>query len=490
MVEEVEEGSLDVEVREEAIVGTVEKWLNNSASRFLLRWISGSSENGKILDTALKNYAYEEIDLDMSLKERLSSKLVGFFIDRGSEIFDVDPEEMRKSLRDPVIRRGISNVLEGIGEYGVNKPYTGIAPFLVVWDYTWRCNLKCKHCYEDAGKDRGEELTTEEAKEVIDRFKEAGVVAIAFSGGEPLVRDDFFEVAKYAKDQGFFVSTATNGTLITEEVAKKMKNVLDYVEISLDGFEETHDEFRGVEGAWERTCKGIKNCVAEDIDTCVALTATRYNIDEIPDLIDFAKDDLGARKVINFNYIPVRRGEGIIEEDLSPDERMDILKDLYSRTIDEDCPLTCYSTAPQYSVVSWEYAHGPSIATHFTNDAALKALRGKTKILSEFLGGCGAGRLYCGLEPNGDVQPCVFIPIKIGNIREQKLREIWSESDVLGKLRRREELEGCGDCEYSYICGGCRARALAYYDDLQGPDPGCPHNQEYWDELQERYDSS
>jgi len=110
-------------------------------------------------------------------------------------------------------------------------------------------------------------------------------------------------------------------------------------------------------------------------------------------------------------------------------------------------------------------------------------LKGRTKSLTEFIGGCGAGRLYCGMEPNGDIEPCVFIPIKVGNIKEQRLIDIWRNSPILKQIRNRDSFKGCGECEYKYICGGCRARAYAYFNDLQGPDPGCRLNERYWREI-------
>jgi len=218
----------------------------------------------------------------------------------------------------------------------------------------------------------------------------------------------------------------------------------------------------------------------------VALTATHYNLEEIPELIKYVEKELGAKKAIVFNFIPVRKGREIIDQDLTPDERWSLLEDLYSKLLDENNSMTLYSTAPQYAAVSWEFAHGPAIATHFTNQASMEALRGRTKALAQFLGGCGAGTLYCALEPNGDVEPCVFIPITIGNIKDQPLGWIWRNSEVLEKIRNRDEFEGCGDCEYKYICGGCRARAYAYYGDLQGPDPSCPENEKYWGKLKNK----
>ncbi|MEM2299729.1 MAG: radical SAM protein [Candidatus Hadarchaeales archaeon] len=487
-------GSVESQVgREEVIVQSVQRWLNNPLSRFALRFVCGKSrKGGSRLDKAIRAYIGEKTDAD--IRDRLASIVVKTVIKRGATAFGYPEEELKKYLKDPVIRRGMVNVLEGIAKFGAERPFTSASPFLVVWNYTRACNLWCKHCYENAGGGQAsDELTTEEAKRVIDQFEEAGVVAIAFSGGEPLVRKDIWEVAGYAKEKGFFVSMATNGTLITPDVAKKVKEIFDYVEISLDGMEKTHDEFRGIPGVWRKTCEGIKNCVAEGIDTCVAITATKMNYREIPQLVDFAEKELGVKRVIIFNYVPVGRGKEIVEQDLEPEEREELLKFLYLKMINSNDGLICYSTAPQYSVVSLKFAcglygnvvsaYGGIVATHFTSEGLLQALRGKTESLADFLGGCGAGRLYCGLEPNGDITPCVFMPIKLGNIKTDDLKEIWEKSEVLWKLRNRNALLGCGNCEYRFVCGGCRARAYGYYGDVSGPDPGCVYNLYYWNTL-------
>lgn len=208
-----------------------------------------------------------------------------------------------------------------------------------------------------------------------------------------------------------------------------------------------------------------------------------YNLKEIPKLAEFVEKELHVRRFIVFNFIPVSRGKEIISQDLTPKEREKLLDFLYSKLIDTNCKLDTFSTAPQYAVTSFKFAFGPVIATHFTNKAAMEALQGRTKSLTEFIGGCGAGRLYCGMEPNGDIEPCVFIPIKVGNIREQRLVDIWRNSPVLKRIRNRDIFKGCGECKYKYICGGCRARAYAYFNDLQGPDPGCSINEKYWDEV-------
>lgn len=468
---------------DELVVKTVNMWLGNPFSRLMLRFVSGRSSHGNRLELALRSYIGEDVRQDF--RGRVANRVVRFAIGKGSKSFGVSEMEMRKSLKKPVVRRGIANILEGIAKYGVQRPQTCAAPFLIVWDFTHRCNLRCKHCYQDSdSKAMPDELTTEEARGVIDQFEEAGVVAIAFSGGEPLMRKDFFELARYAADRGFYVTAASNGTLITEETARKIKNAgVEYVEISLDGFEKTHDRFRGIPGMWRKSCQGIRNCVKEGLDTCVAVTVTKWNLKEIPRLMDFVEKDLKARKMIFFNFIPTRRGKDITEQDISPQEREGLLKFLYSKLLDKECKLRVFSTAPQYSKVAREYGEGPTVATHFTNREAIRLLSGRAKTLAEFIGGCGCGRLYAALEPNGDVFSCVFLPVKIGNIRDEKLRDIWDKSEVLKKLRDRNSFKGCGTCPSRYICGGCRARAYGYFGDLQGPDPGCINNLRYWEEL-------
>uniref|UniRef100_A0A7V3YN50 Radical SAM protein n=1 Tax=Candidatus Caldatribacterium californiense TaxID=1454726 RepID=A0A7V3YN50_9BACT len=465
--------------REEAVVEGVKRWLGNPISKLTLRLICSRDKHGENrLDIALRRYTGE--DVPCNIWDRFTSFLVSLTLEKGSSIFGYSTGDLKKSLRDEIVRRGIINVLEGIARYGVRRPFVSAAPFLVVWNYTTLCNLRCRHCYLRAGsKPAEDELTTEEAKKVVDDLASAGVVAIAFSGGEPLLRKDIFEVAGYAKSKGFYVSLATNGATIIPEVARKVKEVFDYVEISLDGFEETHDQFRGVRGAWRRTCEGIRNCVAEGIDTCVAVTATRYNFEEIPKLIEFAEKELGVHRVIVFNYVPVGRGKDMVEADISPQERQKLLKYLYMRMMGSR--MMCYSTAPQYSVVSLELAGSP-VVTHFASSGTMR-LQGRTKALADFIGGCGAGRLYCGLEPNGDIVPCVFMPIVIGNVRRDRLQDVWHSSELLWELRNRDEIKGCGDCEYRYICGGCRARAYGYFGNVLAPDPACIHNLEYWHQL-------
>lgn len=442
--------------------------------RVMIRFSSREcSKCGKsYLEAALDNLV-EDQRYASSLSGKVISGIIDMAIELGFRTFDVDRSQAREALKVPYFKKGLLNVLSGIGMSGVTKPYRTPAPFLVVWNYTNACNLRCKHCYQRADKPASDELTTEESLAIVDQLDENNVSALAFSGGEPLMRRDLFEVAEYAHDRGLYVSVATNGTLLTKDAVEHLKRSgISYVEISLDGAtRETHDSFRGVEGSFERTLRGIENSVNSGLYTCIATTATRNNLYEIPEIVELAKK-LGVKRVIVFNFIPTGRGEEIINLDPSPTQREDLLKYLYKELAGGQTETLC--TAPQYSRVCLQQSlinkRDILSPTHF---AALD-FPGKAKQLADFLGGCGAGRLYCAIQPNGLVTPCVFMPIVVGDLRKQSLKDIWLNSKVMNDLRDRGKLEGrCGHCEYKYICGGCRARAYAYYGDYLAPDPGC-----------------
>ena len=449
--------------------------LGNPLLRFLIRF-SGKVrlEDGKtFLEAAINDLAGEDDLSKHSLNRMFFSSIVQATVRLGCVAFNVEWKDAINSLRIPYFRKGLLNILGGIGEYGVTRPISAPAPFLVVWNFTNACNLRCRHCYQRADRPGPDELKTEECFQIVDQLDENNVSALAFSGGEPLAREDFFDVAEYAHSRGLHVSVATNGTLLTKYAVSRMKEAgVDYVEVSLDGASKgTHESFRGVRGSFDATIRGIKNCVEGGIYTCIATTATKLNLQEIPKIIELAKS-LGVERIIVFNFIPTGRGEEIANLDLSPEERESLLKLLYKVTASGE--IEALSTAPQYSRVCLQQSHLSGLdllsPTHF----AAVTLHGRTKQLADFIGGCGAGRLYCAIQPNGQVTPCVFMPIVVGDLRKQSLKEVWLKSKVLRELRDRSMLEGrCGHCKYKYVCGGCRARAYAYYGDYLAPDPGC-----------------
>ena len=255
--------------------------LANPVSRNILKFGMKMGDNGKYrLELALDDFCKGEMEKD--LLDKIYSWGFSKILSFGCHVFRTNPESFREYLKNPIIQRGITNVLSGIAEYGVTKPQVLKAPFLIVWNFTNLCNLNCKHCYQYAGKEISDanELELDEKLNLINELADVNVVSIAFSGGEPLIHKDFFTVLREAKRKGMFTAVATNGTLINEDMAKRLKEYgADYVEISLDfPRPDLHDDFRGISGAFERTINGIKNCVKEDIFTCIATTVTKANL--------------------------------------------------------------------------------------------------------------------------------------------------------------------------------------------------------------------
>ncbi|MEM0350203.1 MAG: radical SAM protein [Archaeoglobaceae archaeon] len=395
---------------------------------------------------------------------------------RGGDSFNVTVDELKEKFKDPYWRKGLASVIKGLAEFGVRKPFVPGAPFQVVWDITYACNLRCKHCYATAGKPLENELTTEEAMDVIDKLDRLGVTIIAFSGGEPLVRRDIYELTKYAAEKGIYVAIATNGIMINDEVARKLKESgVSYLQISLDGMRETHEAFRGIKGIFDRTVEGIKNAVKNGFFVNVSMTVTRYNYGEVEEVIKLC-EELGVNWFMHYNFIPTGRGKEIVEADITPEQREKLLRMLYERNFNSNISLL--STAPQFARIALQCS-GSIIPTHFYNVNAGERL----KQLAEFIGGCGAGRFYFAIKANGDITPCVFFPLVVGNVRFDDLEDLWKNNRVFEDLRNKDKIEGCGECDYRYVCGGCRARAYNYFGDYLKPDPGCIRNKAVWKKI-------
>lgn len=398
--------------------------LNNPVVRKSIKSSSRTCKScGKShLEVALDNLVGRKPEKRPCIRGRLVSGVIKAALSNSGRAFGITEEQLKQGLMNPHVRRGIANILVGISTFGVSKPQTSGAPFLVVWNYTNACNLKCKHCYQNADKPTSGELSTEQRKRIADQLAQENVVAVAFSGGEPLMRRDFFEVAEYTVNNGVYVSVATNGTLITRAVAEKMKKVgVGYVDISLDGVNaDTHDSFRGVPGCFDKTVRGIKNLVSEDIYTCLAITATKENFHEIPDIIELGKK-LKVKRITVFNFIPTGRAQAIFDFDLSPEERERLLELLYGELLKGE--IETVSTAPQFARVCLTKSQEENLdllaPTHF----CASNLPGKVKYLADFIGGCGAGRIYCAVQPDGLVTPCVFMPIVVGDLKQQTFEE-------------------------------------------------------------------
>ncbi len=344
-------------------------------------------------------------------------------------------------------------------------------PRLISWNMTFRCNLRCPHCYIDASEGAARnELSTEEGKMLIDQIAEVSKPILILSGGEPLLRDDVYELAGYATEKGLTVAMGSNGTLITESVASDLKaHGVKAVAISLDSSSpERHDAFRGVEGAWRDAMNGIAACVSQGIDVQVNTTVTQQNYDEIDDIMALAERE-GAKAFHLFFLVPTGRGVEI--EDISAD--------MYERMITD--------VLDKVAKAQYNLDIRPVCAPQFMRIASQMGLN-----LKRWSRGCIAGLAYCRVYPTGEVTPCPYLPIKLGNVRETHFKDIWFQSPVLKAFRDPDNLGGkCGICEYRTICGGCRARAygltsfmdfcggLHEPEDLKGDflaeEPWCPY---------------
>ncbi len=302
------------------------------------------------LETALDTYAGKKCSFCFSCG--LYAGVIGFWIGFIQKALAVEKSRVSKLFADSYTRRAINSIVSGFAEFGFNRPIQVHAPFLVVWNFTYKCNLKCKHCYSDSGSISKMELSTEDAMKVVDQLADFGVTSLAFSGGEPLMRKDFFDVARHAVESGLYVSLATNGTLLNEENVRKLKEIgVHYVEVSLDGANaKTHDFFRGKTGAFEQTLQGLKNCMDKNICTCVAITGTKNNLKEIPLVLEMA-ENMGIDRFTLFNFVPTGRGKDIVAADLSPQEREELLR-FFTKKLSEDHKIAILSTTPQLARVA------------------------------------------------------------------------------------------------------------------------------------------
>lgn len=336
-------------------------------------------------------------------------------------------------------------------------------PILVSFAVTRECNLKCKHCYSQAtDSPHPKELSTTEAKRLISQIAEAGTRLLILDGGEPLMRPDIFDLVRYARSVGLTPVMGSNGTLITLEVAKKLADAgLEAVAISLDGADaETHDAFRGIQGAWEQTLQGIENLRRAGIPFQIAPTLRHGCWEQWGAIADKAKE-WGAKAVEVFDFIPAGRGEENPEFEMTIEERRAFIREYIARQRAENKMIYRCIALPQIWVEIEKTVPEEEVLTKFVRSC------------------CAAGTRYCCILYDGTVYPCMVLQIKAGDVREQSFAEIWQNSEVFQILRDRNRLEGkCGRCDYRYICGGARCRVYAKTGSLVAEDDACWFSEE------------
>ena len=322
---------------------------------------------------------------------------------------------------------------------------------IVSWNTTNACNMYCDHCYRDAGCKAEEELSTAEAKTLLEQIARAGFKIMIFSGGERLMRPDIVELVAYAASLGLRPVFGTNGTLITLEMAQKLKAAGAMgMGISLDSMDrEKHNAFRKFPGAWEGAVQGMRNCRAAGLPFQIHTTVMEWNNHELEALTDFAVAE-GAVAHHFFFLVPTGRAKTIEAESLRAEAYEDTLTRIMKKQQEVDIELK------------------PTCAPQFLRIAAQMGMK------TRFRRGCLAGTAYCIISPRGKVQPCAYLNMELGDVRQTPFDEIWKNSEVLNKLRTLEYSGGCGSCEYKRACGGCRARAAYYHEgDYMAEEPWC-----------------
>lgn len=321
------------------------------------------------------------------------------------------------------------------------------APLYLVWEITLRCNARCVHCYSGAGLPHPLEFTTEEALNVVDQLADAQVMILGLSGGEALLRPDWPLIAARARSRGMLVSIGTNGAAINEEMVRKIKEAgVNSICVSLDGASpEVHEQIRLVPGLFNRAVKAIELLVKHGVSVTVGYTPTRLNFRDGRNVVKLAHA-LGAQGANLSEFVPTGRGDKRLA--LEPHELREVIQDWID--------------------MQREYAGRLKVYWHDCRVSLMLPDDGHKYI------GCGAGKVTARITVEGNVTPCVSLPMPAGNLRQQRFQEIWDSAPFLQRIRNRENLSGnCGTCNHKMTCGGCRSVSLAYHDDPMMGDPFC-----------------
>jgi len=379
---------------------------------------------------------------------------------------------------------------------------------LVFWEVTKGCNLRCIHCRATATElSSPTDLPTRTALNIIEQIAAAANPILVLSGGEPLYRSDIFQLARYGTDKGLRVALATNGTLVTKDVARM---IVRRVSISLDGADAlTHDSFRGIPGAFEAAVRGLQNLKALGMSVQINMTIARHNAHQLPDVLQLARN-LGADALHTFLLVPVGCGVDIAAEQMVPPEEYErMLNWFYDQSLVGGIELKATCAPHYFRVARQRRAADRRAAEQLASIAPVQTpkvldrssissigptdmtMPGSTGIalksqgigghpgghpsdLNAMTKGCLAGTGVCFISHEGEIYPCGYLPVIAGDLRKQTFADIWENSTVFHELRDTSGLKGkCGCCEFRNVCMGCRARAYAATGDFMDEEPFC-----------------
>jgi len=335
---------------------------------------------------------------------------------------------------------------------------------MIAWEVTRSCNLSCIHCRASSeyGPYEGE-LTTDQCFKLVDDIASFSKPVIILTGGEPLMREDIFDIASYVDKKGLRVVLATNGTLVTNDIAVKMlESGIKRVSISIDGLDaESHDAFRGVSGAFEKVMAGIAAMKKAGLEFQINTTITRVNLYQIQGILNLAIG-LGAAAHHIFLLVPTGRGREMADQEIPPQDYEETLNWFYEQSF--TCPIQLKATcAPHYFRIFHQRRKERPAESREDRDSLHTMTRG-----------CMGGVSFCFLSHTGQVQPCGFFEIDCGQLKKKSLEDVWNNSPVFTDLRDLSKYKGkCGRCEFVKVCGGCRARAYEVTGDYLAEEPFC-----------------
>ncbi len=342
---------------------------------------------------------------------------------------------------------------------------------VVVWNITKACNLKCIHCYASAGEE-GEIINFSKAKTVIDDLADFGVPVILFSGGEPLLRKDIVDLIYYSVKKGIRAVLSTNGTLITKDMAYRLKEAgISYVGVSIDGLEEINDRIRGVRGAFKKAMEGINNCQKAGIKVGVRFTISRLNVGEVPKIFDLIERE-GIDRACFYHLVYSGRGSALIKEDLDHKATRDVVDLIIDRT------KQLHDKGLRKEILTVDnHADGPYLYLRMLRENNPRAAH--VLELLRMNGGNSSGNGIGCISWSGDVHADQFWRhYSFGNVLKRPFSKIWTDlSDpLMAKLKEKKRyVKGrCSKCRWLDICGGnLRVRAEAVTGDIWAPDPAC-----------------
>ena len=347
---------------------------------------------------------------------------------------------------------------------------------IAIWNFTNRCNLSCLHCYSKASLDSKDTLSTQTIMDTLPKLKENGVKFLIFSGGEPLTRHDIYDIASRCKELGIVTYLSTNGLYVTTKNAKKILDTFNYIGISIDGSEDTHDYFRGLKGSFVESMKAVNLLNSyNQRKVGIRFTITKDTLKDLKFIFELAQSE-GIAKIYISHLVYSGRGLDNLKMDLTKEQRREAVEFILNK--------------------AFEYRENGTNIEIVTGNMEMDAILFLEKFSSRYpefkdemlkrlkaWGGNSAGRKLLNIDSEGNVKPDPFFPYIIGNIYKSDFSDIWSNkpSDILVKLRKHpREISGkCSECKWIDICnGGSRSRAWAIYDDLWEQDPSCYLNEE------------